>query len=576
MASDVTAVGLAPTPRPARAAARGVGCESAAPPASASLRGLAWRSALALGSAGVLTLSFPAPDLGFLGWIALAPLLFAIRDLRPIAAGALGWVSGALAAVGIHHWILTVDGVGGLQVGLLAALLGGYSAAWCAGVAVLSRSRVPLMVTAPSLWVALDYARAHAGFLAFPWATLAQSQHENLWLLQLAGIAGEPGVTFVVATGSVAAFSLGCLLSSRIGNSRSSASLGSWTRDRSVPRAGAAPSVAAALLALAAIVVVHAWGALAIARTTPGRALRLALVQPAFPFGEERTPEVLLARTARLEELTREVASSAPALIAWPETAVRQLGREPALSERLQTLAAGLDASLLVGSSEADKFRSPDGAAEFRSHNTAYHVVPGRPLEPPYQKMLLVPFAERVPLQSIVDWPRWLAPPGFDVTPGQVQHGFRLRDGTPFAVVICWENLFADFVRSATADGARFLVHITNDNWFGGSAASRQHLLASVLRAVENRVPVVVASNTGPSQLIDGTGAVRAELPELLAPGALAAQLPLGNGGTLYSRFGDWFVAGTLATLGVALWLRRKDGRDGAGMVFREQRRTGK
>ena len=514
---------------------------------SAAARGLTWRSALGLGSAGMLTLSFPAPDLGFLGWLALAPLLLAIRGLRPVAAGALGWASGAAAAIGIHHWIFEVTGVGWLQVGALALVLGSYSAMWCAGVSALSRSRVPLILTAPSLWVLVEYARAHAGFLAFPWATLAQSQHQNLWLLQLARVAGEPGVTFVVAMGSVAACSLAC----------AALRLSTSPQDRSFT------SARAAVFGIAAIAAIHAYGAFTLAARAPGRPLRVAVVQPAFPFGGARTPDALLARTARLEELTRQLAKPAPALVAWPESAVRQLGSDLALSERLQALATEVGASLLVGSSEAEKFRPSSGAAEMRSHNAAYHVVPGRPLEAPYQKMLLVPFAERVPLQPFVDWPRWLASPGFDLTPGEEQLEYRLRDGTPFAVVICWENLFADFVRTATAGGARFLVHITNDNWFGRSAASRQHLLASVLRAVENGIPVVVASNTGPSQLIEASGAIRVELPDLLEPGTLAAELPLADARTFYSHFGDSFVGAALAGLAAALFLRRKDRPEG-------------
>ena len=82
--------------------------------------------------------------------------------------------------------------------------MGLYPAAWCGGLALLARWRLPAIVLAPALWVTLDYLRAHAGFLALPWATLAHSQHRNLPLLQVATVAGEYGVTFLVVLGNAA------------------------------------------------------------------------------------------------------------------------------------------------------------------------------------------------------------------------------------------------------------------------------------------------------------------------------------------------------------------------------------
>ena len=130
-------------------------------------------------------------------------------------------------------------------------------------------------------------------------------------------------------------------------------------------------------------------------------------------------------------------------------------------------------------------------------------------------------------------------------------------------MLICWENLFGDFVRGAVKDGAQLVVQLTNDSAFGPTAASRQHSLASILRAVENRVPVVIASNTGPSADIDPWGRVLAELPRLFVEGVAVADVPLGGRPALYTRWGDSFALAmaAVAALGLALGERRKEDR---------------
>jgi apolipoprotein N-acyltransferase len=93
-------------------------------------------------------------------------------------------------SAGVHHFLLA---------GLCLAL---HPSLWCASVAVVSRVGISLAFPTAALWVVLDYLRAHAGFLAFPWGTLAHTQHRNLAVLQLAAVTEEYGVTFLVVLGS--------------------------------------------------------------------------------------------------------------------------------------------------------------------------------------------------------------------------------------------------------------------------------------------------------------------------------------------------------------------------------------
>ena len=168
---------------------------------------------------------------------------------------------------------------------------------------------------------------------------------------------------------------------------------------------------------------------------------------------ERTTPETYAASLDRLVRLTREAARTGPALIAWPETAVRQLGADRLLQARLSALVDELGSALVVGASDVEKFARPGGQQlGRRAHNAAYLVEPGRPLAEPYRKMRLVPFGEYVPFEGRVPWPAWLVPGSIDGVAGEGRL-FGLASGPTLATLICWENLFADMsgMRSRTA-----------------------------------------------------------------------------------------------------------------------------
>ena len=169
--------------------------------------------------------------------------------------------------------------------------------------------------------------------------------------------------------------------------------------------------------------------------------------------------------------------------------------------------------------------------------NEAVLVGPGFEATAPYRKTLLVPFVEELPLAGRVRWPAWLSRGGFGIDRGDGPQSFTLPDGTRFTAVICWENLFSGYVRRAVSDGARLLVVLTNDAWGGRSAAAHGHNAVSVLRAVETGLPVLVASNAGPSLGIDRRGRVIARPRGVFTHEVVTAAVKPGTA-TPYARGG--------------------------------------
>ena len=494
------------------------------------------RCAAGIASGAALSLAFASAELGGLAWIALVPLLVVAPRSNARQAFVAGFVCGSVAAYGVFGWLFVVPAFGAAQFIVLGLYVALYPACWCAGVAMLARRRVPLAIGAPALWVALDMLRSHAGFLALPWATLAQSQQANLAALQVAALGGEAAVTFVVVLGNVA---IASLLQRR-----------SWR---------------SALAAAAAVGGVHAGGALVLASDDGFVPVAVAAVQPSIGLQERDTESGRAAIWQRLQRLTQQAAQSQPALIVWPETAVGDPRHDARLAARLAALAAQTRTPLIVGASETEKFVAGDAAdvvvRERDNYNSAYLVRHDAPLAEPYRKRRLVPFGEYTPLADSVSWPRWLVP---DIVAGRsgdsgatflIPHApaLALRDGLRIGVLICWENEFAELARESVQGGAQLLVQLTNDAWFDRTRAAAQHNAASVLRAVENHVPVVIASNSGPSQVIDAHGRVRARLDKLFDAGVAVASVGVGNAGTPYSRTGELFsfacIAGALLAL---------------------------
>ena len=159
--------------------------------------------------------------------------------------------------------------------------------------------------------------------------------------------------------------------------------------------------------------------------------------------------------------------------------------------------------------------------------------------------MHLVPFGEYVPLAKLLPFVNKLVEGIGDFSPGSAITPLNTGKGK-IGVLICFEGIFPDISRDYVRAGSRLLVNITNDAWFGRSSAPYQHLSMTAFRAVENRVPLIRSANTGISAIIDSRGYIRRMTP-VFTETYLSGEVRLGEGGSLYTRFGDIFAYTCLA-----------------------------
>jgi apolipoprotein N-acyltransferase len=298
------------------------------------------------------------------------------------------------------------------------------------------------------------------------------------------------------------------------------------------------------------------FGVVALTRPeAPGTARRpVAVIQPSIDQTAKWDPARHAETMAVYERLTRQAGRAlvgtdgrpeAPTVILWPETAATIFLRgDPRLLDTLTRLSAEVGSPILVGS--LDRLPGPRG----KFLNSAF-LLDRQGIRGRYDKIHLVPFGEYVPLAGLIGFVRGWAEFISDFGAGEARTLFPLP-GAPFGVVICYEVIFPELFRDFVAEGATFMVNITNDAWFGETSGPWQHLGMLPLRAVENRVAIARAANTGVSAFVEPSGQVTGTLG-LLERGVLAGRVRLRQGVTLYTRYGDWFAYACLVLAAGAL-----------------------
>jgi len=516
---------------------------------------MGWKNInLALISGILLILIFPKFNLSFLAWIALVPLLLALEGRNLRESFNLGFLAGLTSFMGILYWIvptITSSGESKLLAFISLLLLSSYLAVYY-GIFCLICRYMSLRVThytfglffAPALWVSLELLRAYL-FSGFPWALLGYSLWEFTPLIQISEFTGVYGVSFlVVMVNGVLA--------------QAGRSLGLSKREGVVFAAGVRRNLLSLGLAMLIVGFCLAYGSIAIRREPFGKSgnfpddksvTRIALVQGNIDqyMKWDNKYERLIKDT--YGELVEMASTEKPQLIIWPETALPgYLKRERQLQEWVEKVVSQTDAYHIVGSPE---YR------EDAYYNAAFLISPKGEILGEYDKIHLVPFGEMVPFRPILSPFVGVLSELGDFTPSRERKLLKTPFGS-FGVLICWEGIFPHLVRKFVEDGADYLANITNDAWFLKTAAPFQHFIASIFRAVENRVSIIRVANTGVSGFIDQYGRITKKT-EIFKKDYLNSSVSRKNGQTFYTNYGDIFAYLCVAlSISFIIWRRFK------------------
>ena len=486
---------------------------------------------LALLSGVMLAASFPLPGISPLAWFALVPLLLTLRDRTPRQVCTLGFCAGLVAYLGILYWlniVMTTYGKLPLVLSLLLYIvLSAYLALYLGWVTWLVRLamewRITPVISLPVFWVAAEYLRSVA-LTGFPWASFGYTQYKILPVIQIADIAGVHGVSFLLALTNAV-----CL---RIVNSFICREQCRY------------PLRSVAVMAVVLFSTVW-YGLNQLNEIDDGPIARVALIQGNIPQDVKWDPAFVEGTVSKYERLSREVTAHGTDLLIWPESALPLFYQKDDLyGGRLRLLARELETSLLFGSPAFE--REGD---RVRYLNSAFLVnYEGKDLGRS-DKHHLVPFGEYVPLARLLPFVHKMVEGIGDFVPGKTLEPLQASFGK-VGVLVCFEGIFPDLSRRYVAAGSRLLVNITNDAWFGRSSAPWQHLSMTVFRAIENRVPVARAANTGISAFISSRGEIE-QASSLFVEATPYGEVRLGQGErTVYNRIGDLF---SLICLGITV-----------------------
>ncbi len=451
------------------------------------------------------------------GWFPLAiagpAILFLLwEDATPRFAAQCGFAFGAALFGAGAWWIYTAVHDFGqapmwLAALLLAALLaikGCYYAllGWLAVRGARDDLLLRSLLLLPAAWTLMEWLRGWL-FTGFPWLQLGYAHSDSV----LAALAPVGGIHLVTLADVLTAGALVVLVR------------GGW-RERAV-----AMAAAIAVWGGAALLADRQW-------TGPaGDALPVALLQGAIPQDEKWLAENRQATLERYRTLNREALGAR--IIVWPESAIPLLAHEAAVyleSVRRESHARGSDVMIGLLRYDFDTGQIRNGLYAMSEAGDGW-----------YYKRRLVPFGEFFPVPAVVRrWMRLMSLPYYDMTPGSDGQPPLAAGGERLAATICYEDAYGADQLAALAT-ATLLVNVTNNAWFGDSAAPHQQLQMARFRAREAGRWLMRSTSNGITAVIGPDGAVTARAPQF-EPAVLKSSVQPRTGLTPYARTGNWPV----------------------------------
>ncbi|MGA7954255.1 MAG: apolipoprotein N-acyltransferase [Gloeobacterales cyanobacterium] len=492
-----------------------------------------WQYLAVAGGSVALGLAAPPTNVWPFAWIALIGLWLCALEVTPRRGFFLGWLLGTGYNLILLQWLLGIhplEWMGipwwpslGIAVGLwalISAFEGLTVGLWSMGMAfVAPRCSPPLRIMfGVGLWLGIHWFW-HQGDLAFPWADLALTQTSNLWVLQGVSLSGSAGLTgLVIAVNGLCAESIRA-------------------------KSGRYMGIATVLCGL--------WCSYGLWRLSTFQETESPL---ALGIVQGNISQQTKWASGSLNEIIRTYAQGYIALshqrvaaVIIPETAI------PVYWER--ALASSLGKAL--AQEKTPLFLGAFDQRQDQLSNTLFAIDGKGVIQGTYDKDHLVPLGEQIPYKQIFGLIiQKLSPLKQQLADGASNQVFNSPLGR-VAAGICYDSAFGEGFRTQVAQGARWIVSVTNDAWFG-PAMPAQHHGHEILRAVETDRWLVRASNTGTSGSIDPTGK-----PGILTQRdqyrAFVTTIHPRNSRTLYVEWGDWLtplLVSSAVLIGISTWQR--------------------
>ena len=544
----------------------------------------------ALVAGGLLSLCYPGFNVGGLVWIWMLPLLFALWFPRPGISGRRrvlrGFALGYLA--GLVFFLINISWLHHIHIAastLLPAVLALYFGLWGAFAATVGRpafvdkpvdpkSRDPweyairpcmqscaTAVFNAGAWCGIEWLRGWI-LSGFGWNGLGVALHEDLVLIQAADLVGVTGLAFMIVFCSSVAAAVLLRLVRELRGGRLRAHLD---------------------FAVAVLLVISAffYGSGKLSRNPgPTIEVRVLLVQGGIPQDEKWDASVARAIYDKYWFMTKRFLDIADFdLVVWPESSLPYSLNDPYNTGYLNDLLSIKDFELVLGLNE--------NVIDEGLYNSIVALRGNVDSAQSYRKIHLVPFGEFVPFRAQFPFLERIADSaiGIEFQPGTRTEPLQMSKPEPYEVIplVCFEDTFGRLARHFVRPEPQLIVNVTNDGWFGHSAASEQHLANAMFRCIELRRPMARSANTGVTCLIDSVGSlydrwssspggrrlvidpddgstfIEATLPEMVS-------IPRSPPITLYAKIGDTFTL-VVALIALAAAITRY-------RAFRQSRRN--
>ncbi|MEK7290908.1 MAG: apolipoprotein N-acyltransferase [Planctomycetota bacterium] len=468
-----------------------------------------------------LCLSFPPADLGYLVWIAFVPWFFLIvTEEKYVYFNAL--LIGAAFFFIQLSWLRYVTTTAWVFLSLYCSAYF-IAFAFCTRF-IAFRLKLPLVIIVPCIWASLEFIRSFL-LSGFPWFFIGHTQYRFLPVIQISDITGVYGISFIIVMVNAGIVDL-IIRSLASSNKLVSGfiSEGQYSKHLLSSRKSVFFSLIC-IMPLALLTAILLYGVCWLKDYKPQEGPAICMVQGNIPqdLKFDSTEEDDIQILKKYSDLSMGVKGKLIDLLVWPETMVPGLlninpeltGRKIDMLSQFTAvqLAQDLNTNLLLGGLALTLVGD-----EQIYFNSAYYYNREGKLADRYDKIHLVPFGEFTPLKKYFPFLASLVPYEIGLTHSNRRTLFNLDTHTggsfTFGSSICYEDTVPSLIRKFKKDGAEFMLNITNDGWFCNSAELDQHLAIMVFRAVENRICMARAANTGISSFVAPDGYIYDKLSD--------------------------------------------------------------